>query len=80
MLITRSDDGYFGMRQCLAGVFDKAVSSWFVNVSEEHGLTEDGRAVAPIFAAFRSKLTALTSNAVDFSSRKHGATENRATA
>ncbi len=29
------------------GVFDKAVSSWFDNVSEEHGLTEDGKTVAP---------------------------------
>ena len=29
------------------GVFDKAVSSWFDNVSEEHGLTEDGKTVPP---------------------------------
>ena len=32
------------------GVFDKAVSSWFENISEEHGLTEDGKTVAPIIA------------------------------
>ena len=29
------------------GVFDKAVSSWIDNVSEEHGLTEDSKTVAP---------------------------------
>ena len=29
------------------GVFDKAVSSCFDNVFEEHGLTEDGKTVAP---------------------------------
>ena len=29
------------------GVFDKAVSSWFENVSEEHGLTEVGKTVPP---------------------------------
>ena len=46
MLITRSDDGYFGLRQSLTGVFDKAVSSWLDNASEEHGLTEDGKTVA----------------------------------
>ena len=28
MLITQSDDGYFGLRQSLTGVLDKAVSSW----------------------------------------------------
>ena len=47
MLITRSDDGYFGLRQSLSRVFDKAVDSWFDSVFEEHGLTEDGKAVAP---------------------------------
>ena len=48
------------------GVFDKAVSSWFDNVSEEHGLTEDGKTVPPIIRAFFSKNTtsqvAQTSN------------------
>ena len=39
MLITRSDDRYFRLRQSLAGVFDKAVSSRFENVYEEHDLT-----------------------------------------
>ena len=29
------------------GVFDKAVSSWFDNVSEEHGITEDDKTVPP---------------------------------
>ena len=29
------------------GVFDKVVSSWFNNVPEEHGLTEDGKTVPP---------------------------------
>ncbi len=29
------------------GVFDKAVASWFDTISEEHGLTEDGKTVAP---------------------------------
>ena len=43
------------MRQSLIAVFDKAVSSWFDNASEEHGLTEDGKTVAPIFVAFCSK-------------------------
>ncbi len=28
MLITQSDDGYFGLRQSLTGVLDKAVASW----------------------------------------------------
>ena len=57
MLITRSDDGYFGLRQSLSGVFDKALSSWIDNVPEEHGLTEDGKTVAPFFIAFCSKRT-----------------------
>ncbi len=39
MLIALSDDGYFGLRQSLAGVFDKAVTSTFGSVSDEHGLT-----------------------------------------
>ena len=30
------------------GVLDKAVSSWFDNVPEEHRLTEDGKTVAPV--------------------------------
>ncbi len=46
MLITRTDDGYLGLRQSLAGVFDKAVSSLGENRFEEHGLTEVGKAVA----------------------------------
>ena len=33
------------------GAFDKAGSSWFDAVSEEHGLTEDGETVAPIIEA-----------------------------
>ncbi len=49
MLITRSDDGYFGLRQSLSGVFSKAVSSRFDDAFEEHGLTEDGKTVAPTF-------------------------------
>ncbi len=52
MLITRSDDGYFGLRKNLTGVFDKAVSSSFDNLSEEHGLTEDGKTVAPFSGRF----------------------------
>ena len=44
--------GYHGF-----GVFDKAVSSWFDNVSEEHGLTEDGKTVPPTIAAFCIKNT-----------------------
>ena len=40
------------------GVFDKAVSSCLDNVSEEHGLTEDGKTVPPIGAALCSKSTA----------------------
>ncbi len=55
MLITRSDDGYFGLRRSLAGVFDKAVSSWFDHLSEEHGLTEDGKTVAPFPLIFSSQ-------------------------
>ncbi len=47
MLITRSGDGYFGLRQTLTGVFDKAVSSSFDNLSEEHGLTGDGKTEPP---------------------------------
>ncbi len=39
MLITRSDDGYFGLRQRLTGVFDKDVALWFNHVSEGHGVT-----------------------------------------
>ena len=35
------------------GVFDKAVSSWFDNVSQvHHGLTDDGKTVPPIFVVF----------------------------
>ncbi len=49
MLITRSDNGYFGLRRSLAGVFDKAVFSWSVNGFKEHELTEDGKTVAPTF-------------------------------
>ena len=55
MLITRSDDGYFGLRQSLSGVFDTAMSSFFENAFEEHGLTEDGKTVAPVIEAYRSK-------------------------
>ncbi len=35
------------------GVFDKAVASWFDNTNDKHGLTEDGKTVAPIIVAFR---------------------------
>ena len=41
--------------QGLEDTIGKGVSSWFDNVSEEHGLTEDGKTVAPIFMAFGSK-------------------------
>ena len=34
------------------GVFDKAVSSWFDDVSDEHGLTKDGKTVAAIIGAY----------------------------
>ena len=34
------------------GVFDKAVSSLFDNVFEEHGITEDGKTVAPFSRRF----------------------------
>ncbi len=40
------------------GVFDKAVSSWFEDASEEHGFTEDGKTVAYMISAFCSKSTA----------------------
>ncbi len=63
MLITRSDDGYFGLRQSLAGVFDKAVSSWFGNASDEHGLTEDGKTVAPLFHGLLFRRDFVPSNA-----------------
>ena len=43
------------------GVFDKAVASWFDNVSEKYGLTEDGKTVAPLFADFCSKSIAFPS-------------------
>ena len=46
MLITRSDDGYFGQRRSLFGVLGKAVASQFVFRSEERCLTEDGQAAA----------------------------------
>ncbi len=60
MLITRRDDGYFGLRRSLDGVFDKAVCSWLVNGSEEHVLIEDRKTVAPfsrisVPQAFRSQ-------------------------
>ncbi len=55
MLITRSDDGYFGLRRSLDGVFDKVASSWRDNAFENHGLTEDGKTVAPIIEAFVPK-------------------------
>ena len=51
MLIMRSDDGYFGLWQSLDRDFDKAVASRVDNVSEERGLTDDGKTVAPIFIA-----------------------------
>jgi hypothetical protein len=54
MLTTQSDNGYFGLRRSLARVFDKAVSSWCENACEEHGLTEDGKTVAPTIKAFCS--------------------------
>ena len=41
-VIAMETRGYHGF-----GVFDKAVSSWFNNVFEEHGLTEDGKTVPP---------------------------------
>ena len=34
------------------GVFDTAVPSGFDKAFKEHGLTEDGKTVAPIFVAF----------------------------
>ena len=37
-------------------VFDKDVSSWLDNISEEHGLTEDGKTVALIVGSFGPKL------------------------
>jgi hypothetical protein len=33
------------------------VSSWFHNVFEEHGLTEDGKTLVPFFAVFCSTTT-----------------------
>ncbi len=35
--------------QGLEDTIGKGVSSWFDNVSEEHGLTEDGKTVPPFF-------------------------------
>ncbi len=55
MLITRSDDGYFGLRRSHSGGFDKAVSSLCDKVSEEHGLTEDGKTVVPTFCVNESE-------------------------
>ncbi len=39
------------------GVFDKAVSLWFDIGFEEHGLTEDGKTLAPFFTDFFIKST-----------------------
>ena len=44
-------------------VFGKAVSSIVDNVSEEHGLTEDGKTVAPMIVAFCSKKRIDSKNA-----------------
>jgi len=46
-IVSAERDGYFGLRQSLAGDFDKALASWIENVIEEHGLTEDGKTVPP---------------------------------
>ena len=53
-IVLAERDGHFGLRQSLIGVFLKAVSLTFKSVSPEHGLTEDGKTVAPIFEAFAS--------------------------
>ena len=39
----------------LSGDFDKAVSSLCDKVSEEHGLTEDGKTVVPTFCVNESE-------------------------
>ena len=46
------------------GVFDKAVASLFDGVLEDHGLTKDGKTVAPLFADFCSKWNSLLSTHV----------------
>ncbi len=63
-----------GLRRSLAGAFDKAVSSWFDNASEEHGLTDDGKTVAPILTALRFKIA--TSRAMQ-TSRHQSVTHNQ---
>ncbi len=50
MLITRSDDGYFGLRQSLSGVFSDAVAPYFRIRIKEHCVTEYGHAVALFFS------------------------------
>ena len=40
MLIARSDDGYFGLKQSLAGVFAR------IEAGKEHCVTEDVHTVA----------------------------------
>ena len=47
MLITRRDYGDFGLKQSLGDAFETSVVSPFDNVSEEHGLTDDGKTVPP---------------------------------
>ncbi len=45
MLITRSDDGYFGVRYAVSAVFGEAVASFFEAI-EEHCMTEEGHTMA----------------------------------
>ncbi len=49
MLITRSDDGYFGLMRSLFGVFSDAVSSSRNLAIERHCVTEDDHSVAQDF-------------------------------
>ena len=46
------------------GVFDKAVSSWFEDASEEHGFTEDSKTVAPFISACCFKSTSSTATQI----------------
>ncbi len=47
MLITRSDDGYFGLRRSPRWSLRRRSVFPFVEAVEEHWVTEDGDPVAP---------------------------------
>ena len=51
-------------------VFDKAVSSWLDDASEEHGLTEDGKTVPPIYQYIPFQTHFVPRNETILSSRR----------